>query len=54
MDPEAALRQAAAKFRRRIRACEALAAERGVDTRTAGLPVLDALWDEVKANEPGR
>ena len=54
VDPEAALRQAAAKFRRRIQACEALAAERGVDTRTAGLPVLDALWDEVKATEPGR
>ena len=54
VDPEAALRQAAAKFRRRIQACEALAAERGIDTRTAGLPVLDALWDEVKATEPRR
>jgi len=54
VDPEAALRQAAAKFRRRIQACEALAAERGLDTRTAGLPALDALWDEVKAAEPGR
>ena len=54
VDPEAALRQAAAKFRRRIQACEALAAERGIDTRAAGLPVLDALWDEVKATEPGR
>ena len=52
VDPEAALRQAAAKFRRRIQACEALAAERDIDTRTAGLPVLDALWDEVKATEP--
>jgi len=53
VDPEAALRQAAAKFRRRIQGCEALAAARGIDTRTAGLPVLDALWDEVKATEPG-
>jgi tetrapyrrole methylase family protein / MazG family protein len=52
VDPEAALRQAAAKFRRRIQACEALAAERDIDARTAGLPVLDALWDEVKATEP--
>jgi tetrapyrrole methylase family protein/MazG family protein len=52
VDPEAALRQAAAKFRRRIQACEALAAERDIDTRTAGLPVLDALWDEVKGAEP--
>ena len=54
VDPESALRQASAKFRRRIQACEALAAERGIDTSTAGLPVLDALWDEVKATEPGR
>ena len=52
VDPEAALRQATAKFRRRIQACEALAAERDIDTRTASLPVLDALWDEVKATEP--
>jgi tetrapyrrole methylase family protein/MazG family protein len=52
VDPEAALRQAAAKFRRRIQACEALAADRGIDTRTAGLAVLDALWDEVKAAGP--
>jgi tetrapyrrole methylase family protein/MazG family protein len=48
VDPEVALRNAAAKFRRRIRACEALAAERGIDTRTAGLAALDALWNEVK------
>jgi len=51
IDPESALRTAAAKFRRRFQACEALAAERGIDTRTAGLVVLDALWDEVKASE---
>jgi tetrapyrrole methylase family protein / MazG family protein len=48
VDPEVALRNASAKFRRRIQACEALAAERGIDTRTAGLAALDALWDEVK------
>ena len=41
VDPEAALRVAAAKFRRRVQACEALATERGIDTRTAGLAVLD-------------
>ena len=51
LDPESALRVAAAKFRRRFQACEALAAERGIDTRTAGLAVLDGLWDEVKAGE---
>jgi tetrapyrrole methylase family protein / MazG family protein len=51
IDPESALRTAAVKFRRRFQACEALAAERGIDTRTAGLVVLDALWDEVKASE---
>ncbi len=52
VDPESALRVAAAKFRRRIQACEVLAAERGIDTRTAGMPALDALWEEVKATEP--
>jgi len=51
VDPEAALRIAAAKFRRRVEACQVLATARGIDTRTAGLDVLDALWDEVKAVE---
>jgi tetrapyrrole methylase family protein/MazG family protein len=51
VDPESALRVASAKFRRRIEACSALATERGIDTRTAGLAALDALWDEVKAGE---
>jgi tetrapyrrole methylase family protein/MazG family protein len=41
IDPEAALREAAAKFRDRFRAMEALAAQRGV-------PVNDDLWEEVK------
>ena len=48
IDPEVALRGAAVKFRRRIQACEELARQRGIDTRTAGLAALDALWDEVK------
>jgi tetrapyrrole methylase family protein / MazG family protein len=51
VDPESALRVATAKFRTRVQACEALAAERGIDTRTAGLPALDALWEEVKRGE---
>ncbi len=51
VDPEAALRIASAKFRRRIQACEVLAEERGIDTRTAGLAVLEALWEDVKTAE---
>jgi tetrapyrrole methylase family protein/MazG family protein len=43
LDPESALREAAAKFRRRFEAMEALAAERGG-------PVTDELWDEVKSS----
>jgi tetrapyrrole methylase family protein/MazG family protein len=52
IDPESALRVAAAKFRRRFEACASLAATRRIDLRTAGLDVLDALWAEVKAAEP--
>lgn len=47
-----ALDKANAKFVRRWSAIERLAAERGIDVRTAGLEVLDRLWDEVKAGEP--
>ncbi len=49
IDPEAALRQATAKFRRRVGAVETLARERGIDTRSCGEPVLDELWQAVKA-----
>lgn len=45
IDPEAALRDASAKFRDRFMAVERLAAERGVG-------VSDDLWDEVKASGP--
>ncbi len=48
VDPEVALREAAAKFRDRVTAMEQLAAERGIDTTSCGLVVLDELWDEVK------
>jgi tetrapyrrole methylase family protein / MazG family protein len=41
VDPEAALRDAAAKFRRRFVAMEALGGARGI-------PVDDDLWDEIK------
>ena len=45
IDPETSLRSAAVKFRTRFRAMEALAAARGI-------PVDDALWDEVKNAGP--
>jgi tetrapyrrole methylase family protein/MazG family protein len=51
VEPEAALRAAAQKFRRRFEGVEALAAERAIDLHTAGLAALDALWDEVKTRE---
>ncbi len=48
LDPEAALRRATAKFERRFRAVEALAAE-----RCAGrdLDALETLWQQVKRGE---
>ena len=51
VEPESALRQATLKFRRRFEQVERLATERGIDLHTAGLPALDALWDEVKSTE---
>jgi tetrapyrrole methylase family protein/MazG family protein len=47
-EPESALRAATNKFRARFERVELLATARGIDLRTAGLPQLDALWDEVK------
>ena len=44
-----ALDRANTKFTARFDAIAALAAERGIDVATAGLDVLDGLWDEVKA-----
>jgi uncharacterized protein YabN with tetrapyrrole methylase and pyrophosphatase domain len=46
-----ALDRANAKFASRWTAIEALAAERGIDVRSAGLAVLDGLWEEVKRGE---
>ena len=48
IDPEAVLRQATAKFERRFRRIEALAADRGAGT---DLEALEALWQEVKRDE---
>ena len=49
--PALALDKANAKFQRRFEGIERLAAERGLDVKTAGLGTLDALWDEVKRGE---
>ncbi len=51
VEPEVALRVAADKFRRRFEDVERLADERGVDLRAADLEALDALWNDVKADE---
>jgi MazG family protein len=51
VDPETALREATAKFRRRFGAVEALAVERGLDLSVLDLAALDALWSDVKAAE---
>ena len=49
VDPRAALEKANTKFKTRFESVERLAQERGVDLAQAGLPALDRLWDEVKA-----
>jgi tetrapyrrole methylase family protein / MazG family protein len=48
-DPEAALRGAAAKFRRRFRHVEAAAAAAGLDLATADEAAVDELWEAAKA-----
>lgn len=51
VEPEAALRAATLKFRRRFEQLEVLARERGLVLQTAGLEALDTLWAEVKTGE---
>ena len=48
IDPEEALRRATAKFERRFRRVESLAAEYAIG---ADLDALDALWQQVKRDE---
>jgi NTP pyrophosphatase (non-canonical NTP hydrolase)/GNAT superfamily N-acetyltransferase len=48
VEPETALRRATAKFERRFRQVETLAAERGIGR---DLDALEALWQEVKREE---
>jgi MazG family protein len=51
VQPEPALERANRTFRDRFEALEQLAVERGVDLYTAGLDLLDRLWEEVKRSE---
>jgi len=46
--PSLALDKANVKFATRFQGIERLARERGIDVRSAGLEVLDGLWEEVK------
>lgn len=50
VDPEEALRLANAKFERRFRAMEALAAKRGLVLKSLNAGAWDALWNEVKTS----
>ncbi len=50
VDPEEALRLANAKFERRFRAMEALAAQRGLVLGRLDAATWDALWNEVKTS----
>jgi nucleoside triphosphate diphosphatase len=51
VQPGLALDRANRKFRHRFLAMERLAAQRGIEVATAGLEVLDELWNEVKATD---
>jgi uncharacterized protein YabN with tetrapyrrole methylase and pyrophosphatase domain len=50
VQPGTALDRANRKFRLRFEAVERLADQRGIDVGTAGLEVLDGLWEEVKVD----
>lgn len=52
--PGPALDRANRKFRDRFEAIEALCEARGIEVESAGLEVLDGLWDDVKAAEGRR
>jgi tetrapyrrole methylase family protein/MazG family protein len=51
LDAEGILQAATAKFARRFRAMETLAAKKGIQLSTLSLPELDLLWDEAKRQE---
>ena len=48
VDAEEALTAASDKFLLRFTEVERMAAERGIDMKTAGIETLDRLWDEAK------
>lgn len=48
IDPEAAVRRAAAKFERRFRQIEEAARQEGTDLHALTLAEMDALWERVK------
>jgi nucleoside triphosphate diphosphatase len=50
VQPGPALERANRTFRERFEAIEALCAERGIEVSTAGLAVLDGMWEEVKGS----
>ncbi len=52
--PGPALGRANERFRERFGVVERLAAERGIDIHSAGLEVLDRMWDEAKAERGGQ
>ena len=51
IDAEQALHAANGKFDRRFRAMEARLAARGLKMQDLKLPAMDAVWDEIKAEE---
>jgi ATP diphosphatase len=51
VQPGPALDGANRKFRQRFEAVERLAGDRGIDVGSAGLNVLDGLWNEVKTRD---
>ncbi|WP_404404035.1 nucleoside triphosphate pyrophosphohydrolase [Pelagibacterium halotolerans] len=51
IDPEAALRDANAKFVRRFEHVEARCREDGIDIADAGLERLDGYWNEIRASD---
>ena len=52
INPEEALKKAAAKFERRFRAVEAGLRARGTEPGSASLEDMEALWQAVKREEP--
>jgi uncharacterized protein YabN with tetrapyrrole methylase and pyrophosphatase domain len=50
VQPGVALDRANRKFRERFEAIEALCAERGIAMESAGLELLDEMWNAVKAS----